>query len=103
MSPALVWTFSPENIAQHHSRPGGKTEVTIIFVTHYTEEIMDVFPNCLLLKNGRIYAKDRTDKLFTSEELSKFLNYPVTVTWQNQRINVSLEVDSHMKELMERV
>ena len=80
-----------------------KTEVTIIFVTHYTEEIMDVFPNCLLLKNGRIYAKDRTDKLFTSEELSKFINYPVTVTWQNQRINVSLEVDSHMKELMERV
>ena len=80
-----------------------KTEVTIIFVTHYTEEIMDVFPNCLLLKNGRIYAKDRTDKLFPSEELSKFLNYPVTVTWQNQRINVSLEVDSHMKELMERV
>ena len=77
--------------------------MTIIFVTHYTEEIMDVFPNCLLLKNGRIYAKDRTDQLFNSEELSKFVNYPVNVSWQNQRINVSLKVDSHMKELMERI
>ena len=80
-----------------------KSDVTIIFVTYYTVEIMDIFPNCLLLKNGRIYAKDRTDKLFNSEELSQFLNYPVTVTWQNKRINVSLEVDSHMKELMERL
>lgn len=80
-----------------------KTDVTIIFVTHYTEEIMDVFPNCLLLQNGKIYAKDRTEKLFNSEQLSKFLNYPVEVTWYNNRINVSLQVDSHIKELMERV
>lgn len=60
------------------------TDVTIIFVTHYTEEILDIFPNCLLLKNGRIYAKDHTDQIFTSERLSEFLNYPVTVNWQNK-------------------
>lgn len=80
-----------------------QTEVTIIFVTHYTEEIMDVFPNCLLLQNGRIYAKDRTENLFNSQQMSQFLNYPVEVTWYNNRINVSLQVDSHMKALMERV
>ena len=77
------------------------TDVTIIFVTHYTEEILDIFPNCLLLKNGRIYAKDRTDQIFTSERLSEFLNYPVTVSWQNNRIQVRLEVDSHMKALLQ--
>ena len=77
------------------------TDVTIIFVTHYTEEILDIFPNCLLLKNGRIYAKDRTDQIFTSERLSEFLNYPVTVSWQNNRIQVRLEVDSHIKTLLQ--
>lgn len=76
------------------------TDVTIIFVTHYTEEILDVFKNCLLLKDGKIYAKDTTEKLFDSEHLSQFLNYPVEVRWENNRISVSLEVDSHIKELL---
>lgn len=80
-----------------------QTDITIIFVTHYTEEIMDVFPNCLLLKNGRIYAKDQTETLFNSEQLSQFLNYPVTVTWQNKRINVTLTVDSKIKDLLNQL
>ena len=78
------------------------TEVTIVFVTHYTEEIMDVFSNCLLLKDGRIYAKDRTENVFNSETMSAFLNYPVEVSWQNQRIQVRMEVDSRMQELLQR-
>lgn len=75
--------------------------LTIIFVTHYTEEIMDIFENCLLLKDGKIWAKDKTEKLFTSEVLSEFLQYPVQVSMENQRIHVGLEVDSKIKQLMQ--
>ena len=76
------------------------TEVTIIFVTHYPEEIMDIFQHCLLLKNGRIYAKDRTETIFTSEQMSAFLNYPVQVNREKNRMHIQLEVDSHIKELL---
>ena len=76
------------------------TDVTIIFVTHYTEEIMDIFPECMLLKDGQIYMKDRTESVFCSETMSNFLNYPVEVSWQNQRIQVRLEVNSRMQELL---
>lgn len=94
--------FSREYLLSTIRKLAENTEVTIVFVTHYTEEIMDVFSNCLLLKDGRIYAKDRTENVFNSETMSAFLNYPVEVSWQNQRIQVRMEVDSRMQELLQR-
>ncbi len=76
------------------------TDSTIIFVTHHTEEILDVFSHCLLLQNGTIYANGQTRDLFSSENLSAFLDYPVQVSWQDQRIHVDLEVNSNIKNLM---
>lgn len=76
------------------------TNITIIFVTHYTEEIMDVFQNCLLLKSGKIYAKDKTENIFNSQFLSEFLNYPVQVGWENHRIHVNMEVSPALKNLL---
>lgn len=77
-----------------------KDDITIIYVTHYTEEILDIFENALLLRNGQIYAVGKTKELFDSEHLTAFLNYPVEVAWQNERINVSLEVDSQIVQLL---
>lgn len=48
------------------------TDITVIYVTHYTEEILDIFQHTLLLKNGRVYAQGRTEELFTQERLSRF-------------------------------
>jgi len=48
-------------------------EITIIYVTHYTEEILNVFDQCLLLKHGRIYAKGNTQEIFQEELISDFL------------------------------
>ena len=76
------------------------TNITIIFVTHYTEEIVDVFQNCLLLKKGSVYAKGHTSDFFNSGFLSKFLDYPVKANWQNGRINITMNVNSHIKDLL---
>ena len=70
-------------------------------MTHHTDEILDVFPNSLLLQSGKIYANGQTKELFSSESLSAFLDYPVNVSWKENRINVTLEVNSNMKHLME--
>lgn len=49
-------------------------EITIIYVTHYTEEILDIFDKCLLLKNGQVYAIGNTQALFQEGVISDFLN-----------------------------
>lgn len=76
------------------------TKITIIYVTHYTEEILQVFKNCLLLKNGLIYTEGLTKDIFNSKFLSKFLDYPVNAVRQKDRINVTLNVNSQIKNLL---
>ena len=76
------------------------TSVTIIFVTHHTEEILDVIPNCMLLKKGKCYAQGKTKELFSSEILSDFLMYPVEVQRENGRITVNLDVHSNIKTIL---
>lgn len=79
-----------------------KTDVTIIYVTHYTEEILsDVFDKCLLLRNGRIYAKGSLKELFTSEKISSFLRYPVNIQRdEKDYIRLYMEVTSRIEELL---
>ncbi len=48
-------------------------EITIIYVTHYSEEILDVFDKCLLLKHGWVYALGETEDLFTDDNFTDFL------------------------------
>lgn len=55
-------------------------KMTIIYVTHYAEEIKPYFDKCLLLKNGHVFAQGKTTELFTGEKISLFLNHHVTVT-----------------------
>lgn len=56
---------------------------TIIYVTHYLEEIKEPFDNCLLLKNGHIFQKGKTRELFTSEVMTQFFNQTVTIQTNN--------------------
>ena len=78
------------------------TSVTIIYVTHYTEEILtDVFTQALLLKNGLLFAQGATEELFTSAKLSLFLDCPVTTTVQNGHISLATNARLAIKALTE--
>ena len=59
------------------------TNITIIFVTHYPEEICDIFSNALLIKNGLVYKIGKTAEVFTSEIMTDFFNYPIDVYKKN--------------------
>ena len=59
-----------------------RTDMTIIYVTHYLEEITPEFQHILLLKNGRAYAKGLTEELLTTEVMSKFLDRPIEIVRQ---------------------
>lgn len=63
-----------------------KEGLTIIYVTHYLEEIKPIFEKCLLLKNGRIFDSGNTAELFTDEKISAFLDRSVTIEKDTQNM-----------------
>lgn len=79
-----------------------KKNLTIIYVTHYVEEITPLFDHVLLMKNGHIFASGKTKKLFTDEILTEFLDYPVKLVWdngKNMKLNV-LSLQSNLETIL---
>lgn len=76
------------------------TAMTILYITHYTEEILPEFDKCLLLKNGRVYRQGPTSELFGSQSFSRFLDYPATLGADSSRMHVSLKVPSTIRSLI---
>ena len=83
-----------EYLAEH-------TNITIIFVTHYSEEILPIFDKTILLSHGRIYAQGNSKDIFKEKILQKFLSYPVSITPQDKgRFKINAQVErSVMEEL----
>lgn len=69
-------------------------DTTIIFVTHYPEEILPFFTKALLLRNGAVYKIGPTAELFTSEVMSDFFSYPVAINYANERYNFFIRSDA---------
>lgn len=69
-------------------------DTTIIYVTHYPEEILPSFDKTLLLRNGATYKIGATQELFTSEVMSDFFSYPAIIKYSNGRYNFSIESEA---------
>ena len=69
-------------------------DTTIIYVTHYPEEILPSFDKTLLLRNGATYKIGATKELFTSEVMSDFFSYPAVIKYSNERYNFSIESEA---------
>ena len=65
--------------------------MTMIYVTHYTEEIIDIFDHCLLLQEGKIYAKGNSNELLEQEHFSSFLDTSIEVEKIYQRHYVAIK------------
>ena len=66
-------------------------EMTMIYVTHYTEEIIDIFDKCLLLQDGKIYAQGNTKDLFEEDIFAAFLSNDIEMQKINNRYYVSID------------
>ena len=74
--------------------------ITIIYVTHYPEEILPIFTQGLLLRNGAVYKIDSTENLFQSEIMSDYWEYPANVFYSdNNRPNFVVEAKTFNKLL----
>lgn len=69
----------------------GKGGQTIIYVTHYVEEILtDAFEKMLLLKNGEIYEQGSTKELLNTETFSEYLSHDVRLYNNDGRFDIVL-------------
>lgn len=51
--------------------------LTVLFVSHDVNEVRGMFPNTIMLRNGRMFAKGKTEELFQTENLSRFFQQSV--------------------------
>jgi len=56
-------------------------KLTILYVTHYAEEIdRTIFNKCILLNSGRIFAQGLLDDMLSSKKLNKLIGHGITVS-----------------------
>ena len=56
-----------------------KGEKSVVYVTHYVEEILESFTKALLMKNGRCFASGTVDDCFGADVMSRMLDMPVDI------------------------
>ena len=77
--------------------------LTVIYVTHYTEEIIDIFDHALLLRRGRVFAQGPTDELLTTGTLQDFLGHPADLSEQTDGTRkLIIQADSQIGSLVPR-
>lgn len=54
-------------------------DLTIVYVTHYTEEFISTFDKGMFLQNGCVYTQGKINELMNDELVSDFINYPVEI------------------------
>ena len=72
--------------------------LTIVYVTHYIEEITPLFDQALLLKNGRIFTIGETVELLTPKVMQELLGYPVEIHQEEDKTyRLKIETRSILK------
>lgn len=79
-----------KTLAQIEKLANADNGITLIYVTHHVEEILPCFTHSLLLKNGQVFSSGETSKQFSTENMSEFLNVPVTMENTNERFHMSI-------------
>ncbi len=76
-------------------------EMTIIYVTHYVEEILDIFQKALFLSQGMVAASGTVEEVFTTAKMSEIMEYPIMISRdKNGQMKATAQVESHIKQLM---
>lgn len=76
-------------------------DMTIIYITHYVEEIRPMFDKTLLLRKGHIFAQGNTEEMFTTQKLTELLQYPVMVEKNaNHIMTLSMDIQNDLTPLL---
>lgn len=73
--------------------------ISVLYVTHYVEEILPIFENAMMLKDGRIDIVGKTSEIFTTEHLSEYFSHDIKILRQNDRYVAQLKTETKITEL----
>ena len=78
--------------------------MTIIYVTHYVDEVLDIFKSALFLKQGMVAACGAVETVFTSQQFTRLIDYPVEI-YRDDRgaIKAVAQVSSRIYEILQEV
>ena len=74
--------------------------ITILYVTHYVEEILPIFENAIMLKEGKIYTMGKTEEIFTTENLSEYFSHDISILRKEERYVAKLKAESKIANLL---
>lgn len=80
-------------LAQEHN-------ITVLYVTHYVEEILPIFENALMLKEGRIDVMGKTKDIITTEHLSEYFSHDIEILRKEDRYVAKLKTETNITELL---
>ena len=72
--------------------------LTIIYVTHYVEEILSIFENVILLQEGKIQFNGKITELFTNEYMTELLHQNAIVEQHNGKYALKIDTESIFTE-----
>ena len=73
--------------------------MTVIYVTHYVEEILPILENAMMLKEGKIDIQGKTKDIFTTEHLSDYFSHNIEIFQQENRYVAQLKTETKITEL----
>lgn len=73
-----------------------QTSVTIVYVTHHTEEFLPFYQKALLLKNGAVYAQGDMTEMFSAANLSGFFGRPTRSGCQQGKWHMTIGGDLYL-------
>ncbi|MEE0435655.1 MAG: ATP-binding cassette domain-containing protein [Peptococcaceae bacterium] len=75
--------------------------LTIIYVTHYVEELIPLFDKMLILKNGAVFAQGETANLMNNKTMAGLLGYPVQVEKEADGYRMQVATKSRIQAILQ--
>ena len=73
--------------------------ITVLYVTHYVEEILPIFEKAMMLKEGKIDAIGQTKDIFTTVNLSEYFSHDIEILQKEDRYVAKLKTETKITEL----
>lgn len=86
--------FARENFLHMIQELAEQKQITIVYVTHHTEEILPFFDKAALMRDGRLHSQGDLQEIFTEENLTDFFGTKATVLWTEQHFFINIEFAS---------
>ena len=89
-----------EHMLETVTRLAKDRHITVLYVTHYVEEILPIFENAIMLKAGKIEVKGKTKDIFTTEHLSEYFSHDIEILQKENRYVAKLKTDTRITDLL---